>query len=184
MTRVSSTIVDTHGNPVPNVFVDAQIMGPATWLNTQGAASGIAKTFTDALGTWDLDLIPQSTYFVTGTYYLIREWGVGSYTIVVPDDTGGVVNARDCLVNPPPEVSPWSPISTFDSLRDVNPANRAIGDTVTVGEDGLLEFVPFATGGSSAPNWYEGIGPPGVIVGSSLHDIYVDTLTGTFYILE
>lgn len=184
MTVVRSQLIDlATGLPARRVRVYARLVGSAAWLRGQSAQiTGAYETVSGEDGWYELQLPPQSSYEVEGTYYAVREWENATWNIQVPEF--GPVALRDCLVDAPPEIAPYSPISTFDTLRDVNPFGRDVGDIVAVGEDGKLGYVP-KSAAVAAPNWYSGEGPPPqVIAGASPHDIYVDRLTGTFYILE
>lgn len=187
MTRITNQVVDPGtGAPVPGVRVVAELVAPAAWLNNQSEVSGRVEADTDANGVYFLNLIPQSDYELPGTYYKIREWEIATWYVSVPsaDLINSTVAVRDILVNPSPDAVPWSPISTFDTLRDVNPVDRSVGDILAVGQDGKLGYFP-PSAAVSAPNWWSGDGPPpDVIVGASPHDLYYDRLTGDVYILE
>lgn len=70
----------------------------------------------------------------------------------------------------------------LDDLTDVAGAADAPTDVplaLRKGADGVIRPEP-ATGPADI-DWFVGQGPPGIVVGAALGDMYVDEITGTLY---
>jgi hypothetical protein len=102
---VSNVLVDSAGRGLNNVTVRVSLIAPLNpfLLNGIGEVLQTLAVDTDHDGTWTAELIANSQYDQTGTYYLVDETGApggGRWAIRMPD--AGSYQLRDLLVYIPP----------------------------------------------------------------------------------
>lgn len=134
-------------SPVPaDRVVTIRLVSPAGW-RSNGTLEVITgwSAKVDEGGLWAVDLPPQSTYVVAGTWYQVTE-PRATHSIVVPDGAGPH-QLYDLLVDPVPTSSGWAITPEMAQLRDATALAGATDGQVPTWDEDMREWVPGSGGG-------------------------------------
>lgn len=140
----------------------------------------IGEAATDADGRWELDL--HQTDNIANVYYRIRIWQYGTFWVDVPAPPGDNSPVSvDTIGIPMP--APPDPPSTVPGSFVLRSELAKPGGVATLDSAGILTLSQRPSGGGTGEtvDWFFGDGPPSVVPGAGLNDLYVDRLTGDLY---
>lgn len=141
------------------------------------------ETVTATDGRWELNLQPTTS--VQNVHYRIRVWQLATFWVNVPEPpVGDTAISIDTILIPPP--APPDPPPQAPGAYVMRSELEQPGGVATLGTDGWLKTAqrPPGVGSPDVAEWFSGDGPPGVVPGASLGDLYVDQLTGDLYYLS
>lgn len=178
MTRVYGFA--TNPDPIVGVLVYASLI-PEDVLPPPDIEN-VDEVNTDATGRWELDL--QPTTAAENVFWRIRVWQYGTFWVDVPD-TADLVLVDDIIIEPAPPVDPPPQAPSVYVMRT---ELAKPGGVATLDSSGILATAQRPSGsggpGGETVDWFFGDGPPGVVPGAALNDLYVDRLTGDLYKLS
>ena len=179
MTRVSGVAIDPEsGEPLAGRLVYATLMTQQALPEYGQEIIDEDTTATD--GTWELDLRPTTQR--PDVHYRIRVWLVATFWANVPDPPPGntPVDINTILIPTPDPPVPPQPPGPYVMRSEL----ERPGGVATLGSDGILKLGQRPAGGGTGgepAEWFSGVGPPVVVPGASVGDIYIDRLTGNLY---
>lgn len=172
MTRVYGFA--TNPSPLVGVLVYASLV-PDDVLPPPPAPE-VDQDITAADGRWELDLRPTTQ--AANVYWRIRVWQFGTFWVDVPDSADLILVDNILVAQPdPPNPPPQAPGAFVMRTELAKPGGVATLDTAGILAPGQR---PSGSGGDGT-DWFFGDGPPTVVPGAGVNDVYVDRLTGDLY---
>lgn len=113
--------------PARGVFVACELIPDGAHRTAGGVVASQARTYTDADGRWELDLVANADLAPPDSYYVVRVWRHSEYVVRVPA-SADPVNVEDVALpyqpgNPP---TPWE-LTQYERTADLGTTGHAAG---------------------------------------------------------